>query len=168
MVHECQVGTNGCKTVILNNDSKYRTSIREEDKTMLTEAIRCPYCGAELNISEDHPDYTVCESCGPTSFDVYVFYSGLFLIAGSRNNKMQEITWRPTITFQKDLSSNRMIRVRYFAEEFPQSACRSRMPFGSLNWKRQSMKSLHENCRTMKHLRSWMRIFPICSGIIPN
>lgn len=66
LVHECQVGTNGCKTVILNNDSKYRTSIREEDKTMLTEAIRCPYCGAELNISEDHPDYTVCESCGTT------------------------------------------------------------------------------------------------------
>ena len=33
---------------------------------MLTEAIRCPYCGAELNISEDHPDYTVCESCGTT------------------------------------------------------------------------------------------------------
>ena len=33
---------------------------------MLLEAIRCPYCGAELNISEDHPDYTVCESCGTT------------------------------------------------------------------------------------------------------
>ena len=33
---------------------------------MLLEAVRCPYCGAELNISEDHPDYTVCGSCGTT------------------------------------------------------------------------------------------------------